>query len=83
MPVVRISDHALVRYLQRVGGFDMDRLRAEMAARVNATYVPGAPCVVIDGFRFAVSSDERGPVVTTIMEKGEIPTIIKSGRGRR
>ncbi len=80
MAKVRVTDHALVRYLERVGGFDMARLRAEMEARVAKTYRPGAPAVVIDGFRFAVSCDERGPVVTTILEKGEQPCISSDRR---
>jgi hypothetical protein len=71
MSKVRVSDHALVRYLERVGGFDMARLRAEMETRVATTYVPGAPAVIIEGFRFAVRVDDHGPVVTTIIEKGE------------
>ena len=49
----------------------MTRLRSEMEARVAATYVPGAPAVVIDGFRFAVRIDDHGPVVTTIIERGD------------
>ncbi len=80
MPKVRVSDHALVRYLQRVGGFDMDRLRAEMEERVSRTYVPGAPSVVIDGFRFTVCVDERGPMVTTIIDRAMQLTSVREGR---
>lgn len=82
MPKVRVTDHALVRYLQRVGGFDMDALRAEMEDRVNKTYLAGAPSIVIDGFRFAISDDGRGPVVTTVLERGDQPCIAPN-RGRR
>ena len=82
MHKLRVSDPALVRYLERVGGFDMRKLRAEMEARVAATYVPGAPAVVIDGFRFAVRVDDNGPVVTTILEKGDNLSIHPS-RARR
>lgn len=82
MPKVRVTDHALVRYLQRVGGFDMDRLRADMEERVNKTYLPGAPSIIIDGFRFAISDDGRGPVVSTILEKGDQPCIVAGRRGK-
>lgn len=78
MPKVRVSDHAMVRYLERVGGFDMTRLRAELEARVAATYVLGAPAVVIDGFRFAVRVDQHGPVVTTVIERGDNLTAHKA-----
>jgi hypothetical protein len=80
MPKVRVTDHALVRYLERVGGFDMARLRIEMEQRVSKTWLPGSPSVLIDGFRFTVTDDGKGPVVTTILERRDQPAFQSKGR---
>lgn len=61
-----VSDHAVLRYLQRVGGFDIDTLRGQIAERVGARAVPGAKAVVIDGFRYHLApADDRGTLVVT------------------
>ena len=80
MAKVRVSDHALVRYLERVGGFEIEALRAQIEERVAATYIHGAPAVVIDGCRFIVKLDETGPVVATIFERGDKLTVAERGR---
>lgn len=70
-PRIRVSDHAVLRYLQRVGGFDIERLRAEIAARVEGAAEAGASGVVIDGFRYCIRPDDFGHrrVVTTILDR--------------
>lgn len=67
-PRVRVSDHAVVRYLERVGGFDIERLRAEIARRVEAGVKAGACGVTIDGYSYRIRVDEHGPVVSTILD---------------
>lgn len=66
---LHVSDHAVLRYLERVGGFEIDALRAEIASRVGQVYASGASNVIIDGFRFAVEDGLTGPVVVTVYEK--------------
>lgn len=68
---LHVSDHAVLRYLQRIGGFEIDALRAEIADRVAQTYAPGATNVIIDGYRYVVEEAATGPVVVTIFERGE------------
>ena len=64
-PAFEISDHAVVRYLQKVKGFDVDGLRreiADLAARAKANG-PGIECRAkgdavayeIDGIGFTVA----------------------------
>lgn len=72
-PRTHVSDHAVLRYLQRVGGFDIDGLRAAIAVRVDAAACAGASGVVIDGFVFRIRRDVHGPVVTTVMPAGLAP----------
>jgi hypothetical protein len=64
---VRISDHAMLRYLERVGGFDIEGLRKSISDRVTAATVPGQVGVTIDGHSFRICEDDWGPVVTTVL----------------
>lgn len=67
---VRISDHAVLRYLERVGGFEIEALRAALAARVAKTAVPGVSNILIDGHRFLIKQTEDELVVATILPAG-------------
>lgn len=58
---VRVSDHAMIRYMERVLGMDVEQLRAHIAEGVRRHQ--GAPCVRTIGARFLMVN---GRVVTTI-----------------
>jgi len=73
---VRISDHAVLRYLERVGGFSIEELRRDISQRVSASYVPGATGIVIDGVSYRISVDQDGPVVATILDASGSRTIL-------
>jgi len=64
---VRVSDHALIRYLERVGGFEIERLRIEIARRVEAGVAAGACGVGGGGWADRGQEDAHGPVVTTVI----------------
>ena len=66
-PRTEVTDHAIIRYLERVQGFDIEALRANIAARVDEAACAGALAVTIDGFRYMFQNGERGPVLTTIL----------------
>lgn len=62
-----VTDHALVRYLERVKGMDMDALREEIAAQVHAADqvpegLPEPTGVVVGAFVFKLV----GRSVTTV-----------------
>lgn len=61
-----ITDHALVRYAERVLGTDMDPLRAHIAAIVARGRATGASHVVVGGFRYVLG--QGGEVVTVCPE---------------
>jgi hypothetical protein len=65
---LRVSDHAVLRYLERVGGFDIERLRKDIARRVETAVQAGACGVVVDGWSFRVKDGPHGPVVTTVID---------------
>lgn len=71
MSRVRVSDHAVLRYLERVGGFEIEKLRADMACRIEAVRSPNATYVRIDGMSFVVRDEDGVPVVTTVIEPGK------------
>lgn len=48
---VKVSDHAVLRYLERVAGFNIEGLRASIAAHVRTSAPEGTASIVIDGFR--------------------------------
>jgi hypothetical protein len=58
---VRITDHALIRYLERVKGVDVEALRREIAQVVARGHELGASAVRTDGFTYRI---EAGRVVT-------------------
>lgn len=65
---VQVSDHALVRYLQRIGGFDIERLRSTIAARCAEAARAGASGIIIDGHEFIIQRAFDGSaVVTTVL----------------
>lgn len=73
-PRVRVSDHAVLRYLERVGGFDIEALRRDIRDRVWKAADSGASGVVIDGFRYCIRRDrEGGRVITTVID-GDLPS---------
>jgi hypothetical protein len=81
---LRVSDHAVLRYLERVGGFDVERLREEIAHRCRPAAEAGATGVVIDGYSYRIETDEVGlPVVVTVIRADGNRTHILPKRARR
>ena len=70
-PTVRVSDHAVLRYLERVGGFEIEKLRQAMAARVALSATLGAHTVLIDGHRFVLKDAMGEVVVATVLDAGD------------
>lgn len=60
---IPISDHAVLRYLERVQGVDIERIRREIGARVDHAATQGACGIIIDGFSYKI---EDG-IVTTVL----------------
>lgn len=62
-PRTHASDHAVLRYLERVQGVDVERIRREIGARVDHAASQGACGIIIDGFSYKI----EGGVVTTVL----------------
>lgn len=61
-----VTDHAVLRYLERAHGVDVEAARAEIAATVARGVAAGASFVTHRGLRFVIRS---GGVVTTSLDK--------------
>jgi len=73
---IKVTDHAALRYLQRVKGVDIDAVKMEMAELVHtAGEHPSCSAVVCEGFRYAING---GTVITVTRSK--MPTIRSAGR---
>lgn len=60
----RVSDHALLRYMERVMGLDLDAVRDRILTPENrAAIAAGATAILIEGERYPVS---EGVIVTTL-----------------
>jgi hypothetical protein len=71
-----VTDHALLRYLERVIGLDVQAHRAEVARLVGQAVAKGASALVHEGFRYKIS-DFR--VTTVIPVKDDRPPAIRDG----
>jgi hypothetical protein len=64
-PLTPVSDHAVLRYLERVLGLDVEAVRREIGHKVDlAQDHPGACGVVVAGFSYKI----RDGVVTTVLQ---------------
>ncbi|MBF9049903.1 hypothetical protein GTA62_12975 [Roseobacter sp. HKCCD9010] len=76
-PVVHITDHALVRYLERVLLVDVERLRRRIGRKIDALLIeelPDPSGVTVNGVTYKL----RGKAVTTC-----VPVKKRTRRGQR
>jgi hypothetical protein len=64
----QISDHAVLRYLERAYGLDVDAVRAEMMVGVLKAVAFGAPVVICHGVRLVIRDGVQ--VVTALPRRG-------------
>ena len=74
-----VTDHAVLRYLERLGGFNIEGLRNDIRARLQAAADAGAGAVVIDGHSFLIDRGDYGPVVVTVLPVGTQPRNLMGG----
>ena len=77
-PVAYVTDHAVLRYLQRVKGIDVDAARLELGHVVDRAIEAGAGATVIDGIRYVL--DEI--TVITCTPKKMVPLRGRANRRR-
>lgn len=62
MPKVNVTDNAVLRYLERHGGFDIEGLRQSIADRIAGLIIEDTAALYVqaDGFRWPLVRDEAG-----------------------
>jgi hypothetical protein len=66
-----VTDHAVLRYLERALGLDVEAVRAEVEARVETGLHHGAGKVVVGGMRYVLRD---GRVVTVQRARRPAPS---------
>ena len=74
---IQVSDHAVLRYLERAGGFKIEELRAAMAARIRPQIFDHVHTVSIDGHKFVVRESHDAIVVITVLDRGHDSTVFR------
>jgi len=71
MTQVIVTDHALVRYIERIHGLDLTKLREEISQRVKTAAMAGAVGVHHEGFEYRLGYDttKNQAIVTTIFTR--------------
>lgn len=82
--IVAVQDHALIRYLERVKGFDFTPIRDEIAALVQSAVNLGSPFYALNGHTFVL----KGAAVVTVVTSRSGAALRKStskrnGRSQR
>lgn len=63
-PVAHVTDHAVLHYLERVKGIDIDAVRVELGHVVDKAIEMGAGAAVVDGVKYIL---EARTVVTVAL----------------
>lgn len=73
---VRVSDHAVLRYLERGMGLNIEIVREHIAALCAVPAAVGATCLRSEGLRFEIANN----AVITVRPDGAAPS--KTGQER-
>lgn len=76
---VRITEHAIVRYLERAMGFNIEAVREHIAGICGRAAAAGAVCVRTEGLRFEISNN----TVTTVTPDRVAPSLTGRERNQR
>lgn len=67
-PLVHVTDHAVLRYLERAHGLDVDAVRRHLAGRVANGARLGAVGVTIENVKLVLRRREAEVYVVTALE---------------
>lgn len=68
-PLAHVTDNAVLRYLQRVKGIDIDGVRDELGHIVDRAIEAGAGAAVVDGVKYTLN----GKTIVTCTEVKQVP----------
>jgi hypothetical protein len=74
--IVNVSDHALVRFLERAGGFDVETLRETIGLSLSRA---AEAARAIGAAEYAIHADG----LTYILNRGVVVTVLRDDAGAR
>lgn len=77
-PIAHVTDHAVLRHLERVQGIDVEAIRRELGFKVDAAIEAGAVATVSDGIRYVLIENR---LISCVPVKGT-PPHGRANRGR-
>lgn len=64
-----VSDHAILRYLERAHGLDIEAVRNHIAGRCTTGAELGALTVIVESVKFVLVAAGTDTVVTTVVKR--------------
>ena len=83
MKPLHITDHALIRYIERVYGIDLDPIKAEIAGKLASSIKVGAASVKIDGITYCMVLNPGSVTLTTVIDGRQSVTAKRQKISRR
>jgi hypothetical protein len=75
-PLAHVTDHAVLRHVERVLGIDVEAIRAELGHKVDAAVEAGAAATVAEGIRYVL-------VENRLVSCVPVKSVPKRGRANR
>lgn len=66
--LIRVTDHAVLRYLERAHGLDVDAVRRHLSGKVETGARLGAVGVTIENVKFVIEHSQIEAVVVTALK---------------
>lgn len=81
---IEVTDHALLRYIERAHGISLDPLRKEIERIVREPALAGASTVTVNGFTYCLvqHGSNRVTVTTVITNEMRQKQVVKNRRNR-
>lgn len=80
---IRVTDHAVLRYMERVMELNVDMVRKHIADLCAGPAAIGAVCVRAEGFRFEIANGAGNSTVTTVRPDRQAPGATTKERNQR
>ena len=65
MTDLRVTDHCIVRYIERVLGLDVNAVRLLIRDRCKSAAAVGAKSVTVEGFKYEISRNSDAVITVT------------------
>lgn len=78
-----VTDHAVLRYLERIAGLNMEEVRENIHLKTKTALESGAKSVTVDGYRYRIAGGRVVTVVPTAQSNREVGKPFKAWAKKR